>query len=98
MKYLTYAILFYNLLIGCSKTSTFVADNDNNQLPEYSESGRNIAGALFNDTTWRSNVYINSINGVYLSGFWINSNLPGDSTIILFNGRQSVNQKRIKIY
>jgi hypothetical protein len=91
MKYFTYAILFCNLLIGCSKTSTFVADNDNNQLPGYSESGRNIAGALFNDTTWRSNVYISSLNGVYMSGFWINSNLSGDSTIIIFNGKHTYN-------
>ncbi|OIQ74268.1 hypothetical protein GALL_440850 [mine drainage metagenome] len=91
MKHLNYLILFCIVLISCSKTSTFVADNNNNQLPQYSESGRNIAGALFNDTTWRSNVYISVLSGTYISGFWIISSLSGDSTTIIFNGKLSYN-------
>ncbi len=91
MKCFTYAILLCILLIGCSKSSIFVSDKDNNLLPEYSESGRNIAGALLNDTAWRSDVYISSLSGTYLSGFWIISNLPGDSTTIIFNGKHSYN-------
>lgn len=91
MKHLKYFLLLCIILIGCSKASTFVADNNNNQLPEYSESGRNVAGALLNDTTWRSNVYVSSLSGTYMSGFWINSNLSGDSTTIIFNGKHSYN-------
>jgi hypothetical protein len=91
MKYFIYAILFCILLIGCSKSSVFVADKDNDLLPEYSESGRNIAGALLNDTAWRSNVDVSSLSGTYMNGFWIISNLPGDSTTIIFNGKYSYN-------
>jgi hypothetical protein len=91
MKYLKFLILLFTTFVSCSKTSTFVADNNNNQLPEYSESGKNIAGALFNDTTWRSNVYTSELSGTYLSGFWIISSLSGDSTTIIFNGKHSYN-------
>jgi len=89
MRHFIYVVLLYILVVSCSKTSTFVPDRGNSQLPEYSESGRNIGGALFNDTTWRSDVYISSLNGVYMKGFWIDSNLSGDSTIIIFNGKYS---------
>ena len=91
MKHFSFLILSCVLLISCTKYSTFVADKNNSLLPEYSESGRNIAGALFNDTVWRSDVYINGINGTYTQGFWIISSLSGDSTIIIFNGEYTYN-------
>jgi hypothetical protein len=91
MKQFKYLILACIILVSCSKPSTFVADNSNSQLPEYSESGRNMAGALFNDTTWRSNVYVSSLSGTYTKGFWIISSLSGDSTTIIFNGKHSYN-------
>jgi hypothetical protein len=91
MKHFKYLIIACTIFVSCKKSSTFVADNGNNQLPEYSESGRNIAGALFNDTTWRSNVYISGLSGTYVSGFWIISSLSGDSTTIIFNGKHSYN-------
>jgi hypothetical protein len=68
-----------------------VPDITNNQLPEYSENGSNIAGALLNDTTWRSNIDISDLSGTYLSGFWIISSVSGDSTTIIFNGRHTYN-------
>lgn len=89
MKHFCNSLLFYLIMIGCAKTSKYLPESANNQLPEYSESGRNVGGALFNDTTWRCNVYISSLSGTYLSGFWIMSNLSGDSTTIIFNGTHS---------
>ncbi|HUZ58377.1 MAG TPA: hypothetical protein VMU83_06310 [Hanamia sp.] len=91
MKHFKHLIIACTIFISCTKNSIFVADNANSQLPEYSESGRNIAGALFNDTTWRSNVYIDRLSGTYMSGFWIISSLSGDSTTIIFNGKHSYN-------
>lgn len=90
MKHFIYFILAC-MIFSCTKQSTFVADPQNNQLPQYSESGKNIGGVLFNDTTWRSNVNISGLSGNYLSGFWIISSLSGDSTIIIFNGKHSYN-------
>jgi hypothetical protein len=89
MKHVLYIVLFCLVIVSCSKTSTFVPESGNIQLPVYSESGRNVGGALFNDTTWRSDVYISSLSGTYMSGFWVISNLPGDSTTIIFNGTHS---------
>lgn len=90
MKHFIYFILAC-MIFSCTKQSLFVADPQNNQLPQYSESGKNIGGVLFNDTTWRSNVNISGLSGNYLSGFWIISSLSGDSTIIIFNGKHSYN-------
>ena len=89
MKYVIYFILASIEFCGCTKTTTFVADAANSQLPEYSESGKNIAGAIFNDTTWRSDVYSSGLSGTYLTGCWIFSSLSGDSTTIILNGKHS---------
>src|ERR1039457_4049063 len=91
MKHFTYFIVFCFVFLSCTKSSTFVADSNNSLLPEYSESGRNIAGALFNDTPWISDVYISGLSGTYTHGFWIFSSLSGDSTTIIFNGKYTYN-------
>ena len=83
--------MFCFVFLSCTKSSTFVADSNNSLLPEYSESGRNIAGALFNDTPWISDVYISGLSGTYTHGFWIFSSLSGDSTTIIFNGKYTYN-------
>lgn len=77
------------LITGCFKTSEFIPDKDNSQLPEYAESGSNTGGALMNDTVWRSNVYISSVPPTYMSGCYIFSRLSGDSTTIIFNGKHT---------
>jgi hypothetical protein len=91
MKHYPFFIVLCVLFISCTKSSTFIADKNISLLPEYSESGRNIAGALFNDTAWRSDVYISGQSGTYMDGFWIISSLSGDSTTIIFNGKYTYN-------
>jgi hypothetical protein len=71
--------------ISCKKEAVFRADPVDDRLPEYSQEGRNIAGALINDQAWRSeflNLYSISYNPLR-----IYSSTGGDSTIFEFSGR-----------
>lgn len=81
-------ILGVFLLSGCNK-SKFVPDPTDDLLPVYSESGRNIAGALINDTAWRCE--LNSCFACEIWRFYINSYLTGDSTTFNFNGLYTSN-------
>ncbi|OIQ92873.1 hypothetical protein GALL_251680 [mine drainage metagenome] len=86
-----YAILFiaFCFTLTACKKSVFVADPNNNLLPEYSESGRNIAGALLNDTAWRCEMY--PCFACVPWRFYISSSLSGDSTTFMFNGLYTSN-------
>lgn len=66
--------------IACRKVKFFVPDQLDPRLPEYSESGRNIGGAIINDTAWRTK----PIN--YIKPLGIYSSISGDSTVFSFNG------------
>ena len=81
-------ILSVLLLSGCTK-STFVNDLTNNLLPEYSEAGRNVAGALINDTAWRCEMH--TCFACVPWRFYMNSNLTGDSISFIFNGLYTSN-------
>ncbi len=88
MKYLLLLFGISTLWASCAK-SVFVPDQNNSLLPEYSESGRNIAGALINDTAWRCELH--SCFSCIPWRFYINSNLSGDSTLFTFNGACTAN-------
>ena len=72
------------MVIACRKVKFFVPDKLDSRLPEYSESGRNIGGAIINDTAWRTKP-INSGARKY-NPLQIYSTLSGDSTVFSFNG------------
>ncbi|MBN8835628.1 MAG: hypothetical protein J0I09_00060 [Sphingobacteriia bacterium] len=82
-----FLIFSITLLLTSCRKSTFVADQTNNLLPEYSESGRNIAGALINDTAWRCEMH--PCFTCYIWRFFIGSSLSGDSTTFRFEGAYS---------
>src|SRR5947208_12225322 len=88
MKKILSVVLACAFVIGCGK-SIFVPDPNNNLLPEYSESGRNIAGALINDTAWRC--VMHSCFGCDFWRFFITSSLSGDSTVFTFHGYYTPN-------
>ena len=76
---------------SCKKDSTFIPDSSDNLLPKYTENGYNIAGALINDTAWRSEFY-NCTNYCPLSKlFGISSFVKGDSTIFHLSGAYTPN-------
>jgi hypothetical protein len=88
MKKIFTVICAFIVVAGCGK-SIFVPDPTNNLLPEYSESGRNIAGALVNDSAWRC--VMHSCIGCIFWKFFISSSLSGDSTVFSFHGYYTPN-------
>ncbi len=88
MKNIFFAFCICVVLTACRKSS-FVPDQTNGLLPEYSESGRNIAGALINDTAWRCEMH--PCFACVIWRFYINSSISGDSTMFRFQGAYSSN-------
>ena len=88
MKKISKIVFACILVLGCRK-SIFAPDPNNNLLPEYSESGRNIAGALINDSAWRC--VMHSCFSCVFWRFYITSSLTGDSTVFSFHGSYTPN-------
>ena len=86
IKILFVSIVTAGILNACSK-SEFVPDDDNALLPEYSSSGRNIAGALINDTVWQSRLATCFACRVWR--FYVISDIDGDSTTFILQGAYS---------
>lgn len=77
------------LLTACSKSKT-EPDGQDSLLPEYSEEGRNVAGALVNDTAWRAQMLFCTGCG-NTAPFDIITSTSGDSTVFLFAGEYTPN-------
>lgn len=84
-----FSIFCFCIFISACRKSTFVADPNDTLVPQYSESGRNIAGALMNDTAWRCEMHPCFTCIVWR--FYINSSLTGDSTLFKFEGAYTSN-------
>jgi len=82
-------LLILTILLSACKKNVFVADTNNSLLPEYSEVGRNVAGALINDTSWRCQ--LSTCFACVAWNFYINSSIPGDSTSFTFQGAYTSN-------
>ena len=84
LKPFTLVVAILSLTISsCTKESVFTPDPANNALPLYSESGKDIAGAMFNDTVWISKLANSCLfcSSVLLT---ISSSISGDSTSFYF--------------
>ncbi len=91
MKNKLFIITFIALIIGCKET-IIVPDSNNSLLPEYSEQGRDVSGALINDTAWMC-IGTPGFASIYWQ-WYINSFINGDSTIFKFQGQTTRDSKK----
>ena len=84
-------LLVLTIIISSCYKNVFVPDTNNNLIPEYSEVGRNVAGALINDTAWRCQLDI--CFACVIWNFYILSSITGDSTTFRFQGAYTSNSK-----
>ena len=89
MKKILWVLSVYLFVTACSKSHSSPDEGDE-LLPPYTEEGRNVAGALVNDTAWRAQMLFCTGCG-NTAPFDIITSTGGDSTVFLFAGEYTPN-------